>query len=68
MDRAREREREGRGGGSRVSDSGIRQLGQASWLEADLIVCLSLRHFAVQEERFSLTNWCHRFYHFSILS
>lgn len=41
----REREEEGWGwsrGVVRVSDSGIRQLVQAAWLEADLIVHLSL--------------------------
>lgn len=43
----REREREARereraeGEGRWVSDSGMRQLGQAAWLEADLIVFLS---------------------------
>lgn len=40
QNRGRERER-AEGEGRRVSYSGIRQLGQAAWLEADLIVRLS---------------------------
>lgn len=42
-------ERESGGKGVRVSDSGIRQLVQAAWLRADLIVLLSFhRHLGSQ--------------------
>lgn len=60
-DRAKyiEREREQRGEGRRVSDSGIRQLGQAAWLEADLIVYSSIPSHSdtlQEEERASLSD------------
>lgn len=53
---------EGGGWRSWVSDSGIRQLGQAAWLEADLFVHLSwTSHFAAAE---ATRSWLHSLFSF----
>lgn len=77
-DRTRKRER-AEGEGRRVSDTGIRQLGQAAWLEADFIVHLSFPSPSDtlcwrSRERLTLTtghlqpltNCCQAFSHFPI--
>lgn len=72
-ERAGDRQREGErlerweGEGRRLSDSGIRQLGRAAWLEADLIVHLSLAKSLCKLEKRRESCLAHKVPFFNII-